>query len=396
MTVTLLNTVYAPLHIGGADRSVRFLAEALSARGHNVSVITLHPAPMPPPTPINGVTVHYLPLRNLAWPYGKGSLPPWLGACWHAIDTWNPFAIGDIDAALAATAPDVLHTNAISGFSCAVWSRARRRGIPVVHTLRDYYLLHPNNTLFASAERYEAVPPVARLLAAPRKRATRHVRVVVGNSRYTLVRHLRDGYFPEAAAHEVIGNIYEPPPQAQAARGAGSDGVVTFGYIGRLDPSKGLELLIAAFPEGAGARLRIAGSGTPDYLRYLQHLAVGKPVDFLGFQGPETFFTAVDVVVVPSIWQEPLPRVIFEAYAFGRPVIGSRRGGIPEMVDEGRTGWLFDPSEDGALARLLETVCQQPAALTAMAPAAREAAQGYRADVIAARYEAAYAKALEA
>jgi glycosyltransferase involved in cell wall biosynthesis len=57
----------------------------------------------------------------------------------------------------------------------------------------------------------------------------------------------------------------------------------------------------------------------------------------------------VDLTVVPSLWHEPLARVIFESFAHGVPVLASSRGGSPELVVPGRTGWLFDPSEQGAL-----------------------------------------------
>jgi glycosyltransferase involved in cell wall biosynthesis len=68
---------------------------------------------------------------------------------------------------------------------------------------------------------------------------------------------------------------------------------------------------------------------------------------------PAAFYDSVDVTVVPSLWHEPLARVIFESFAHGVPVLASSRGGSPELVVPGRTGWLFDPSEEGALQRAL-------------------------------------------
>lgn len=59
----------------------------------------------------------------------------------------------------------------------------------------------------------------------------------------------------------------------------------------------------------------------------------------------------MDCVIINSLWNEPFPRVLIEAYAFGRPVIAARTGGTPEMVSEGLTGYTFDPRQ---LAQLIE------------------------------------------
>jgi glycosyltransferase involved in cell wall biosynthesis len=56
------------------------------------------------------------------------------------------------------------------------------------------------------------------------------------------------------------------------------------------------------------------------------------------------------VAIVPSIWMENSPMTIYESYAVGLPVIGSDIGGIPELIDEGETGFLFEPKDVGELA----------------------------------------------
>ena len=74
------------------------------------------------------------------------------------------------------------------------------------------------------------------------------------------------------------------------------------------------------------------------------------PVEFLGFTSRADFFPRIDVLVVPSLHDEALSRVVAEAYAHGVPVLGARRGGIPEIVDDGQTGFVFDPDEPAELA----------------------------------------------
>jgi glycosyltransferase involved in cell wall biosynthesis len=88
-------------------------------------------------------------------------------------------------------------------------------------------------------------------------------------------------------------------------------------------------------------------------VRSLRERAKDWPIELIGKAAPAAFYESIDVTVVPSLWHEPLARVIFESFAHGVPVLASSRGGSPELVVPGKTGWLFDPSEEGALERTI-------------------------------------------
>jgi glycosyltransferase involved in cell wall biosynthesis len=170
--------------------------------------------------------------------------------------------------------------------------------------------------------------------------------MVVGNSRFILEQHLNAGAFANARS-AVIYNGYRPVRPVNPRAPCSSGRPWCFGYIGRLAPTKGLELLIQAFRQVAAVLpepvcLRIAGSGAPDYVARLKALASGLPISFLGHVEPQIFYAGIDITVVPSLWDEPLARVLFESFAHGIPVLASTRGGNAELVTPGRTGWLFD------------------------------------------------------
>ena len=76
----------------------------------------------------------------------------------------------------------------------------------------------------------------------------------------------------------------------------------------------------------------IAGSGTSHYVAELERRAHGLPVEFVGRMSPDWFFPKVDITVVPSVWNEPLGRVVIESFAFERPVVATPVGGIPELI----------------------------------------------------------------
>lgn len=141
-----------------------------------------------------------------------------------------------------------------------------------------------------------------------------------------------------------------------------------FVYAGRLAPEKGLATLLRAAAL-AHQKLVLAGSGPEEpRLRRLAE-AFGADVSFAGHLGKPELQRLIGealALVLPSEWYENAPVSILEAYALGRPVIGARIGGIPELVADGETGLLVEPGNAAALAEAL-------AALATLPPTARAA-----------------------
>ncbi|MCW5916457.1 MAG: glycosyltransferase family 4 protein [Ferruginibacter sp.] len=116
-------------------------------------------------------------------------------------------------------------------------------------------------------------------------------------------------------------------------------------YVGRLEDVKGIRTLIHAV-EGTPITLKIAGTG--DAASELEALVKGKNlsnIEFLGFQDKASVFELTlhaKFVVVPSEWYENFPFSVIESFLFSKPVVGSKIGGIPELVKHEQTGLLFE------------------------------------------------------
>ena len=162
------------------------------------------------------------------------------------------------------------------------------------------------------------------------------------------------------------------------AGGEGKPGYLL--VVGRLRIRKGVDVLLAAMPEllrcHPAARLLIAGDG--EHRAALERgaaaLALGPAVSFLGKADAarvRRLLRGAAALVVPSIY-EGMPLVVLEAMEASVPVVASRVSGIPEVVDDGRTGWLVPPGEPASLAAALAAVLDDPAA------AARRGAAGRR------------------
>lgn len=362
MKVAFVSTLYKPHEIGGAERAVRVLAEALVARGHEAVVICLARDGKAAERVIDGVKVYYVPLANLYWPHVPAEQrPAWRAAIWHLIDAYNPIMGRRVRRILAAERPDVVETNNLQGFSVSVWRAAQRLGIPVVQVLHDYYLGCPNSSMFKRGKNCAAQCGVCRVYATPRRMLSHIPQTVSSVSRRTLQRLEQVGMFGRVPRKVIVPSAFdvngEPGPRADKAPGSH----LTIGFLGRLEAVKGIELLLRAVGEMPADQvtLLIAGNGEPHFVDGLKQRHARGNIQFLGFTDPAAFFARIDALVVPSIWEDPLPRVIFEGFAFGVPPIVARIGGMPEIVEHGSTGYVFEPNDPAALAGLLQDIIRQ-------------------------------------
>lgn len=126
-------------------------------------------------------------------------------------------------------------------------------------------------------------------------------------------------------------------------------------YFGRLSAEKGVSTLFQAALENNEIRHLIVGTGPLEDRLKQEAEALGlSNVEFLGFkQGPELveIVSGATCVVIPSELYENCPMTILEAFAAGRPVIGANIGGIPELIEEGQDGLIFEPKNPADLAQ---------------------------------------------
>lgn len=143
------------------------------------------------------------------------------------------------------------------------------------------------------------------------------------------------------------------------------------GFVGRVSKDKGVSSLLKAFkiilPKLANTHVVIVGGGTDDYLNFLTELSaslgIKDRVHFTGFQtNVWQFYRALDCKILPSrnikgIPFEGVPQALLEAMACECPVVGSKSGGIMDIIDHEKTGLLFDPLDPADLAKkILQTL----------------------------------------
>lgn len=296
-----------------------------------------------------------------------------------------------LDALIAEVRPAIAHAhNIYHHISPSILGLLKSRGVPTVMTLHDLKIACPAYNMLAAdgiCERCRggrihnvlvhrcikgsaALSGVVlletvlhRLLGSYRRDVSRFV----VPSRFYIDKFVDWGYprtmFTHVPNFVDVGS-FAPRPQPGRA----------FVYFGRLSPEKGIATLVRA----AGlARVSLVLIGTGPQLESLQRLAqeVGADVTFAGYQTGDALRALVAdarAVVLPSEWYENAPMSVLEAYALGKPVIGARIGGIPELVRERATGFTFESGNAPDLARVLTSMADlEDAAVAALGRAGR-------------------------
>lgn len=299
---------------------------------------------------------------------------------------WSFEAQRRLRALLAEFRPDVAHLhNIYHHLSPSILPVLRKAGVPTVLTAHDLKIACPNNRMYNASGvcerckggrmhnvvRYRCVQDslaasaivaaeaaVNGLLRSYRDNVDR----IVVPSRFFLAKFVEWGW-PRAMFRYVPNWLDAARVEADPRPGD------YFLYLGRLAQEKGVATLVEA-AKRAGVRLAVAGDGPMRPALDALAAGAGDRIELLGFRSGDELARIVRgarAVVAPSEWYENAPLSVLEALAAGKPLIGSRIGGIPELVDEGRSGWLYPAGDVDALAGLLSKVAATPdATLAAM------------------------------
>jgi glycogen(starch) synthase len=356
MRILHLSSLYPPHVHGGAEKVAAMLAEGQAAQGHEVAVASLVPTPSSD-RELNGVTLFPVTNSNLCWVDDLVSRPGAVRMANKLMTITNPMVTHAVAKAVRDWQPDVVHSHSMAMLPPTVWRAAANQGAAVVHTLHDYDLLCSVSTLFRGGHNCgQKRRAICSTNSGWKGLFVSKIDHIVGVSRAVLGQHIERGLFTDWAPERrhVVHNATPLKPRARPARAA--DAPFTFGFLGRLVPEKGIGMLIDACRQMANHdwRLRVGGEAPEDSPFRAQ--AAGLPVEFCGFVDTGAFLDSIDVLIVPSIWQDPYPTVILEAKAAGVPTIGSQRGGIPEAIGDEGCGWTYDPDAPGALAARMEMV----------------------------------------
>jgi glycosyltransferase involved in cell wall biosynthesis len=351
---------------GGAAVVVSQLAQSLIRTNYEVVVLTTWSGSHVKTENVDGVKVIRLPASNLYWIADKDRQPVYKKIFWQLIDVWNPLIYRMTRDIFLNEMPDIVHSHKLRGLSPSIWSAASSAGVKkIIHTCHDFELISPEGLLMGRVGRLAKEQSlIMRPYQSIRRHFSRLVQHVTAPSRFVSELHTKMGFFPMAKSWVMpnthgldSGKLKNVHLKSQAL----SERIkcTQFLYIGRLDKAKGIDLLCQVFSQVAGEDhnllLKVAGWGPLDEFLREKY----KHQNCIQFTGPvfgdekAELLGSSDVVIAPSLAPESFGIVIAEAYAYGLPVIASRIGAYPEIVKNGKTGFLVEP---GSAEELYSTI----------------------------------------
>ena len=331
-------------------------------------------------------------------------MPPSPDAAAEAVASWGPdvlFAHGLDDASIEArvlnVAPTVFVEHTYHG-TCI--SSAKTMRVPSVRACDRRF--GPACLALYFPRRCGGLNPVTmmRLYATQSRRlqTVRSCQAVVTLSNH-MRRELLNHGVPPDRVHLVPPFI--SPADGPAINADPADSVCRLLFLGRLEPLKGVDRLIAAMPMvcqrlGRRVRLTIAGEGSArQFLEARAALSAASDkveILFAGWQGAQaraTLLAQSHALVVPSLWPEPFGLVGLEAAAAGVPAVAFATGGIPEWLSDGENGCLAlaQGARPEALAEAIVRCVASPEQLARLSSGARKAAAAWTLDKHVARLE---------
>lgn len=365
----------------GIEVYVRRVLKVLAEHGHQVLVITTEPeiSLKLSLSEKEGIRIYSLFTLN-SYRRAEGSQasrvirPLWFGG-----DIWNFYSHRMVRYILKKEKPDIVHIHNARGVSLSVFSAVKRLDLPLVFSAKDYSLICP---------RYSLLKGSGVICTSPRLicRATNRVKkllvdnkpdMVTATSQFVIDKLRENGLFLNTKSTRLFNAI----SLDDAGLAKKSYDTINILYSGQVTRIKGIHILINAFKQLKHKHIMLHIAGRGNYVEKLKEMAGSDSrIVFHGFKQWDelrALYKKANFTVVPSIWYEPFGNIIIESYKYGTPVVASRIGGIPEIVEDSYNGLLFEAGNVNQLRKIMESLIENPTELERLSRGAFESVKGF-------------------
>lgn len=385
MRILLVSNLYPPHALGGAEIVASDIATGLERLGHEVHVLTSSYGLTRPET--DGQVRRTLRIAPPVHFDRRQPLWKQLGQLLNYYRRYHNAANAkELRQAITTIQPDILFLNEITGIGViSLLAALHEVHIPIVFYLQSYLLIYARSP--ETKESHLRARWLKKLLIGSLPPLTYTSLAAVSNA--VRQEYIRAGFAPESI--EVVYNgvdarFLQPLPTRnyQVVSGQSGQGCTELLYVGRLNTEKGILVILKALDILVNQRgrknlhLNIFGDGDKSYIAELQHFITEKQLaDVITFHGRVSqdeliaYYDRSDIMLVPSIWQEPFALVTAEGMARGLPIIASKVGGTGERITDNVNGLLVEPGDEQAVASAILQLTDNPNELQRISQAAR-------------------------
>lgn len=302
------------------------------------------------------------------------------------VTIYNRQAERDLTRMLHDIKPDVVHFHGLeANLSAAVIDACHKAGVPSVWTLHDPGFACPASTLMKSDGSYcheehcrgEDTSACIKFKCARGKLAHSVLLAMEAKIRRWDKLYDKVDYYlcPSESIRQFALRAGKPASKlillANCVSSSYLDKPISlehegyFLYVGRLETYKGCQVLLKALTLNPNLRLKVVGSGSlgDELIQLAKDLGIEQQIEFMGRKTGEELFNLYQkclALVVPSIWFEAFGLINLEAMSYGKPVICSNSGGMPEIVIHGETGLVVEMNNPQALADAMGILHNNP------------------------------------
>ncbi len=387
MRILLVVHYFMPYSVGGTEEYTYSLAREMMERGHDVRVF-------------HGIIEQGLEDYSIRDHEYEGIPCRGVSVDLNSIDefsgTWRQAGIDAIfERSLDEWVPDLVHIQHLTRLSLGIVELTNARGVPMVLTFHDYWMqcargqrIHPSGDVCAQVDDATCAQCMAvdidylddrrpegrrrdpedtgfQHAAISQRRREMLEALSAPDLLMTASQFTAQTFYDYGVEREILVMRYGANVDQRKSYVPTTSSSLRIGFIGRLTPNKGLEVLIDAFEllSSKDIELTLHGLGDESYVQSLRQRTTNPAVEFRGaFERGElpAIYAGFDVQVVPSTWFECSPLVVQDAFLFGKPLVVSDIGGLRELVEEGTSGLRFRTGDAADLASKLVRLSEDP------------------------------------
>jgi len=361
--------------IGGAERYTLSLGDLLAKHGHDVAYFsTIDRGNIN--TKWNKYFIKKLDFKTKTFKNSLDKFPK----IFYSFE-----AKKNISKLLDSFKPDIVHLQNIYYYiTSSIINEIKKRGIPIVQTVHDYQLINPSVIMFHNGSiceickkdnYYKAIfhkcvknSYTATLMSVINlyfqnfnDYHQKNIDVFITPSLFMEKKLIEYGFSKSKIVQ--INNFLYASKAASNLRTSGKNVL----FYGRICEAKGIFLILKAAEKLPGISFKIAGNFEDEEVRSEVYKKIAdtkiENVEILGFKRDKELDELIRkslFVLVPSLWYENQPYSVLEAFNFGKPVVASKIGGLPELLDSDKNGFLFEPNDVKDFIQKIQTLLDKP------------------------------------